>query len=360
MKPKPRVPWVTLGLIAACLAVSFGVAFSPDLIEQWGFRASQPKAATAVASLFLHANLLHLLGNMLALAAIGTWVEEALGSARFLILYLVGGLAGCALHWAVLRQAPTSPPLVGASGAVACCVAYGSVRYMWSRVSFGPKLKLPVVGVAGVWLALQLVGAFVQIGQAVGGVSFWSHLGGVAAGLGFAAIFGAAKDASLHRGRKTIAAMDQRSAGAQLTAAKAHLRHHPDDRIAWRQMAEAAQLLGHREEEIGARMRLIDLDADGNVAEELVRLTEMNALSEITSVRRCRLAEQVLEDDPEVARQLLRSVASGPKTDPQRPEALYRLAEVDPERGPEYLDSLRKDHPLEPATARAESKGMIP
>lgn len=361
MKPE-RTPWVTILLTATNIAAAFLMFLvHPEWAEQFGFQASHPSLRNAFLCLFLHANSAHLMGNMLALVAIGSWVEDALGHLKFLLLYLLGGLAGVALHFAVMRLAPSSAPLIGASGAAACCTAYASVRYMWSKVPFGPKLKLPVVGIAAVWAILQLLGVFIRIGdQSV--VSYWSHLGGLIAGLVGAAILGAPKDASLARGRKSVREMESRSPEAVVTAAKAHLQHHPNDVPTLLQLAEAYETLGDYPAERQTRLALIAQGNSGERADQVARLAALGGLSEIPSLQRCRYAAELSITSVEASTILLRSVADGASDDPQHPEALLALAtllsENDPDQSRQALQRLRDEHPLHPATALADQRKL--
>ena len=159
---------MTLALVAANLAVAYFAPFSP-LIENFAFDPGAPNLPSALASLFLHdpGNILHLLGNMVFLAAVGPLVESSVGPTRFAVVYLVGGLAGVSGHWAVTVVTGVSEPLIGASSAIAACVGYCSVRYMLRKVPLAPKLKLTVGTVAVVWVMLQAVGAFVKFGDAL-------------------------------------------------------------------------------------------------------------------------------------------------------------------------------------------------
>jgi membrane associated rhomboid family serine protease len=175
---RSRLPIVTLILIVANLAASFVVAFDPDLVIDFGFNSKSPSFLTVFTSLFLHQNLLHLLGNMVFLAAVGAAVELATGSARFMIVYLVSGLVGVCTHF-LLTMSQAEPSIaIGASGSVAGCAAYYSVRYTRLKVPVAPKKGISVAMVTGVWLVLQLIGAFVHIGNPTA-VSFWPTLVGL-------------------------------------------------------------------------------------------------------------------------------------------------------------------------------------
>ena len=167
-----RTPIETLLFVSANIAAAFALLWQPDLVNSLGFDSASPSLLTAFTSLFLHANTIHLLGNMVFLAAVGPMVEAGSKHGRLAIVYLVGGLAGVGAHWALAPHAMgASAPLVGASGAVATCVAFFSIRYMRMRVPILPGINVSVISVTELWLGLQILGAFVRIGAPQGGAA---------------------------------------------------------------------------------------------------------------------------------------------------------------------------------------------
>lgn len=130
---------------------------------------------------FLHAGLDHLAINMLALLAFGTPVERRLGPARFVLFYLLCGLAGGAAH--VLAFSDSPAPLIGASGAIAGC--FGGAIRMIAGGGTGRLAGLRQVGLLAVlWLGSQVV--FGLVGGGFGSaetIAWWSHVGGFLAGL---------------------------------------------------------------------------------------------------------------------------------------------------------------------------------
>jgi membrane associated rhomboid family serine protease len=137
-------------------------------------------------SMFLHGGWLHLGGNMLYLWIFGNNVEDRLGHLRYLLFYLLGGLAASALE---LAFAPDSVvPTLGASGAVAAVL--GSYLLMFPRarvltlVFFILPVSLPAVVVLGGWFVLQLFHGVGGLGTQVnGGVAYWAHVGGFVFGM---------------------------------------------------------------------------------------------------------------------------------------------------------------------------------
>jgi membrane associated rhomboid family serine protease len=139
-------------------------------------------------SMFLHGSWLHLLGNMWFLWLFGNNIEDSMTRPRFIVFYLVCGLS------AAMLQVVTAPrsivPMVGASGAIsgvmgAYLVLYPRVR-VFTLVPLGlfvTSIALPAWVMLLYWGVLQLAGGFTRIGgEQGGGVAFWAHVGGFAAG----------------------------------------------------------------------------------------------------------------------------------------------------------------------------------
>ena len=147
-------------------------------------------------SMFMHGSWLHIGGNMLFLWIFGNNVEDAFGRVRFLVWYIVAGLAAAAAQTAVTLAfadpAGASIPNVGASGAIAGVLgAYlvllptASVLTAFIIVFFVFLREIPAVWFLGIWFVFQLwEGGFsILQPQAGGGVAFFAHIGGFAFGL---------------------------------------------------------------------------------------------------------------------------------------------------------------------------------
>ncbi len=167
-----------LGLIPARLLAEFELP--PEL-------AIAPPHATVLSSMFLHGGWMHLIGNMLYLWIFGNNVEDAMGHVRFVIFYLLCGLA------AAMSQALPNPdstiPMIGASGAVSGVLGAYLLLYPHARVlvlipiGFIIRLiELPAMGVLGLWFGLQLISELLAPSDA-GGVAFRAHIGGFVAGM---------------------------------------------------------------------------------------------------------------------------------------------------------------------------------
>lgn len=152
-----------------------------------------------ITSMFLHAGWLHILGNMLFLWVFGDNIEDRLGHARYLLFYLLAGVAAAFLQSAA--DPGSVVPVVGASGAVAGILGAYLVYYPRATISvvipffvliFIP-LPVPAVVMIGVWFLQNLLAGLATISDAAtpdSGVAFFAHIGGFLFGVAVAAIFG--------------------------------------------------------------------------------------------------------------------------------------------------------------------------
>jgi membrane associated rhomboid family serine protease len=159
------------------------VTFGSDVVEIPQARGPVPIQFTVVTAMFMHGSWMHIIGNMLYLWIFGDQVEDTLGHARFLIFYLVCGVAATFAHIAVARDSVI--PSLGASGAIAGVLGAYLVRYPRNKVKvlFGRGIVyMPAFVVLGFWIVLQLISQ-VSVGGAGSGVAYMAHVGGFAAGL---------------------------------------------------------------------------------------------------------------------------------------------------------------------------------
>jgi len=152
-------------------------------------------ALTIFTSMFLHGGLFHIAGNMLYLWIFGNNVEDTLGHGRFLVFYLLAGLAAALAQTAV---GPSSRvPMIGASGAVSGVLGAYLVLFPYATVltlvTFGffiRIVRIPAMIVLGFWIVVQLLNGLVTFGAGDrGGVAWFAHIGGFVAGLGLLAFF---------------------------------------------------------------------------------------------------------------------------------------------------------------------------
>jgi rhomboid family protein len=143
---------------------------------------------TAVTSMFMHGGWLHIIGNMWFLWIFGNNVEDAMGTLRFLIFYLLCGLAAAAVQ--VAANPDSTIPMVGASGAIGGVM--GAYIILYPRVNVHMLIPLgfffwtfavPAVFMLAYWLAIQLISGVMSLGGQGGGVAFWAHVGGFVTGM---------------------------------------------------------------------------------------------------------------------------------------------------------------------------------
>lgn len=302
-----------------------------------GFKASEPTAQSAITSLFLHANVFHLLGNLVFLAAVGVTVETATGSLRYVLVYFASGLAGVLAHMVVASGPARELPLIGASGCVAGLIGYYSARYTGVRISIFADKAVPISWITGLWVALQLLGAIVHIGLD-SSVSFWSHLGGLSTGVLLSLVFRSPDFGHRSLGRKKIEEMNLRSPALQLQAAKKHLESHPDDLQACREWIKAAALMDDQAEEAAAWTRILEMVPDHH--EAIHRLSQLGALNPIPCLQRRQMADRMMAADPESSEILLRSILDEPGEDPNKPEALFSLIQIKWSADQDYAKKL--------------------
>jgi membrane associated rhomboid family serine protease len=137
--------------------------------------------------MFLHGGFLHLIGNMWSLYIFGDNVEDRLGPARYIIFYLLCGLASGMTQ--LLFNVHANIPTIGASGAIAGVMGAYFVLYPSSRILtlipiiFIPWfVEIPAFFFLGIWLLLQVFNAAGSSGQA-GGIAWWAHIGGFVFGV---------------------------------------------------------------------------------------------------------------------------------------------------------------------------------
>jgi membrane associated rhomboid family serine protease len=190
------MPVVTVVLIALNVLFFFVELSGGDaFIRQWAFvprRFSENPAGdipTIFTAMFMHGGWLHLGGNMLYLWIFGDNVEDAFGPIKFLIFYLVCGVAATLAQYFFVPQSRI--PNVGASGAIAGILGAYLVMFPHARVRvllYHQIVALPALMVLGLWILLQVfsgVGSIAQTAQTedAGGIAYMAHVGGFVAGL---------------------------------------------------------------------------------------------------------------------------------------------------------------------------------
>jgi membrane associated rhomboid family serine protease len=185
---------IALNVIFFLVELSGGDAF----ITQWAFVPSRFLAnpatdfPTLFTSMFMHAGLLHIGGNMLYLWIFGDNVEDRFGHVKFLIFYLICGLAATGAQ--LVFSLDSSIPNLGASGAIAGVLGAYVLLFPKAKVSVlqGQRVvPVPALIVIGLWFVLQLFSGIGSIASTsdTGGVAYMAHIGGFVAGLVLALLF---------------------------------------------------------------------------------------------------------------------------------------------------------------------------
>jgi membrane associated rhomboid family serine protease len=200
--PSRTTPVVTITLIvlnSVVFVYQFLLGPAVDsFIVNWALVPAAFSWVTLVTSMFLHGSFLHVAGNMLFLWIFGDNVEDRMGHGRFIAFYLLCGAA------AALAQTIADPqslvPMVGASGAIAGVMGAYFVLYPHSRILtlvpifvFIQLIEVPAIFFLGLWFVMQFLSGVGSIassaGQPGGGIAFWAHVAGFAAGIGTVTLF---------------------------------------------------------------------------------------------------------------------------------------------------------------------------
>jgi len=163
--------------------IPYEIAHMVDLRPEIAF----PVPLTLITSQFLHGGLLHLAGNMLYLWIFGNNIEDIMGHVKFLIFYLMCGAVAGTVQ--VVSSPDSTIPTIGASGAISGVLGAYLIRFPRARVLvvfwflfFIRLIYVPALIVLGFWIFLQVVNAVgAPAGQ--GGVAWYAHIGGFAAGM---------------------------------------------------------------------------------------------------------------------------------------------------------------------------------
>jgi membrane associated rhomboid family serine protease len=195
-----KFPFINLLLIVAnVLAFLYELQLGSSALERfiftWGMvpahLLSDPAGAwmTIFTAMFLHGGWFHLISNMWFLYIFGDNVEARLGSIRYLVFYLLSGVAAVVLQAYLLPN--STVPMIGASGAIAGVLGAYLISFPRSRIaSLVPILfiftiiEIPAVIFLVLWFLSQLYsGLFAMQGAAASGIAWWAHIGGFVFGV---------------------------------------------------------------------------------------------------------------------------------------------------------------------------------
>ena len=200
-QPSYSRPVVTVSLIVANILVFLHeISLDPyslnEFVRVYSLRPYLFHLENVFTSMFLHANWLHVAGNMLFLWVFGDNVEDILGHGKYLLFYLLCGAAAAFAQ--VLADPLSRAPMVGASGAIAGVMGAYLVKFPRSRVQmlffalFFFRFEMPAWFMLAYWFRLQVLGGFGSITEASqGGTAFFAHVGGFVAGIALVHLMGA-------------------------------------------------------------------------------------------------------------------------------------------------------------------------
>lgn len=190
IKAIPVVTWVLIAI--NCLVFLLEIAGGEAFILNWSLIPAHflqnpiANTPTLFTSMFMHAGFAHLFGNMLYLWIFGDNVEDVLGKVKYLLFYLLSGLAATFAQMAITPDSTT--PNLGASGAIAGIL--GAYIYLFPKGRVNAILgqtvtQIPALIAIGFWFFLQFIsglGSLASTGEE-GGVAYMAHIGGFVAGL---------------------------------------------------------------------------------------------------------------------------------------------------------------------------------
>lgn len=207
---RSRLQWATMALVLLCVLCFVGLALTRpteriSLLLEWGTipadifdshqpfwrQVTDPALLRLVTALFIHVAWVHLLSNLLFLVIFGLPAERTLGSARFLLLFLLGGTVANLIG--AMTLAGVRLPIIGCSGAVSAVL--GAYAALFPRARLGLVLPLglylefvrvPAFLLIGIWVLLQLL--FSYAGPSYGAVVWWTHIAGFLFGMVFALV----------------------------------------------------------------------------------------------------------------------------------------------------------------------------
>jgi len=199
--PSYSKPVVTILLIGAnVLAFLFLLSLDPftrnDFIAVFGMVPDRFHVTSLLTSMFLHGGWMHLIGNMLFLWVFGDNIEDILGSWKFLLFYLLCGVAAAGGQY--LINPDSRVPMIGASGAIAGVMGAYLLKFPHSRISMIGwfviifTFELPAWVVLLYWFGIQFlsgVGSIADVTGEKGGTAFFAHMGGFLAGMALIFLF---------------------------------------------------------------------------------------------------------------------------------------------------------------------------
>jgi membrane associated rhomboid family serine protease len=203
IRSRPIVTWsiIALNILVFLFQLSLDEADLTRFIFDWG---TVPREISngddlfaLVTCMFLHGGWLHIGGNMLFLWVFGDNVEDTMGHIKFLVFYLICGVAASGLQ--VIVDSDSRIPLIGASGAISGVLAAYLVLFPKGKIRTLILLGVPIVvlvpawAMIGYWIVIQFINGIASLGpdtaETGGGVAYFAHIGGFVAGAALVWLF---------------------------------------------------------------------------------------------------------------------------------------------------------------------------
>jgi len=202
-QPSYSPPIVTIGIIVANVLIFLYQISLPDyelndLIAQYGLVPDRFHYSSLLTSMFLHGGWMHVMGNMWFLWIFGDNVEDILGHGKYLVFYLLCGMAAGLTH--ILLNGDSRVPTIGASGAIAGVMGAYMVKFPHARVLtlvailvFFTTVEVPAVFMLAYWFLIQVFSGLGSVGYSNvsrGGVAWFAHVGGFLVGIALVYLMG--------------------------------------------------------------------------------------------------------------------------------------------------------------------------
>jgi membrane associated rhomboid family serine protease len=196
--PVVTITLITLNVLVFLYELSLGRSVDAFTLY-WGLVPAAFSWVAVYTSKFLHGGVLHVAGTMRSLWIFGDNVEDRMGHGRFLVFYLLCGVAAARAQ--TISVPDSVVPMVGASGAIAGVMGAYFVLYPKSRIVtlvpiffFIQIIEVPAILFLGIWFLMQFASGMLSIGsvgagQSAGGIAFWAHAAGFVAGLSGVVVF---------------------------------------------------------------------------------------------------------------------------------------------------------------------------
>lgn len=180
---------IGLNVLIFVYQVSLGTEAGQQFVYDWGAIPARIEAGegylTLVTSMFLHGGWMHLIGNMLYMWIFADNIEATIGSVKFVVFYLLGGIAAGLCH--LYFNAGSPIPAVGASGALSAVMGAYIVLFPRSNVRgyfFFFRVNIPAFLFLGFWFYQQSSAGYASLGSEAGeGIAWWAHIGGFVFGV---------------------------------------------------------------------------------------------------------------------------------------------------------------------------------